>query len=74
MTNIDKINTEIVAEMAIINHAYRLVDQTIENKANLSLGQIAPILTELADTVHAAKGRLDILNTWKRSAEVLANA
>jgi len=74
MTNIDKINTEIVAEMAIIAHAYRLVDQTIENKANLSLAQIDPILSELADTVHAAKGRLDILNTMKRSAEVLANA
>ena len=72
--NTDKINTQIVAEMAIIAQAYRLVDQAIENKANLELGQIAPILSELADTVHAAKNRLDILNTMKRSAEVLADA
>ena len=72
--NIDKINAEIVAEMALIKQAYSLVDQTIENKANLSLSQIEPILSQLADTVHAAKGRLDILNTMKRSAEVLADA
>jgi hypothetical protein len=74
MNNIDKINAAIVAEMAIIAHAYRLVDQTIENKPNLSLAQIDSILSELADTVDAASGRLDVLNTMKRCAKVLADA
>ena len=74
MDNINKINAEIVAELEIIAHAYRLVDQTLENKANLELAQADTILSELADTVHAAKVRLDILNTMKRSAEVLADA
>ena len=76
--NTDQINTQIEAELAIIAQAYRLVDQAIENKANLELGQIAPILSELADTVHAAKNRLDVLNTMKRfdsiRSEALADA
>lgn len=74
MNNIDKINAAIVAEMAIINHAYRLVDQTLENKASLELAQVGSILSELADTVHAAQNRLSTLNTLKRSAEILADA
>ena len=74
MNTIDKINAEIVAELALISHAYRLVDQTIENKANLELAQAGNILSELADTVHAAQGRLSTLNTMKRCAEALADA
>lgn len=74
MTPIDKINAAIVAEMAIIAHAYRLVDQTVENKANLELFQTETIMSELADTIHAATGRLHTLDTMKRCAEVLADA
>jgi len=74
MNTIDKINAEIVAELALISHAYRLVDQTLENKASLELAQVGSILSELADTVHAAQNRLSTLNTMKRCAEALADA
>jgi len=70
MTNLDKINAEIVAELAIITHAYRLVDQTLGSKDTVKLAR-GVILSDLAETIHAATGRLDILNTLKRRAEIV---